>query len=72
MKGWIENALQFALHQQDLHGCNMHFRNMDLHRGPREMRENNSIAVLQEAGKRLQLNLETEKQSSKPFSLLSN
>lgn len=36
------------------------------------MRENNSIAVLQEVGKRLQLNLETEKQSSKPFSLLSN
>lgn len=37
-------GLQFALLQQDSHGCNMHLRNMALHRGPREMRENNSIA----------------------------
>lgn len=44
MKGWTESPLQFALLQQDSRGCNMHFRSMALHRGPREMRENNSIA----------------------------
>lgn len=44
VKGWTESALQFSLLQQDSHGCNMQFRNIALHRGLREMRENNSVA----------------------------